>query len=796
MPIRSRLFVACFALCCSCLLQTTGRGAIQEDATATDRPANAREVAEMWKAARDGNLEAIKAAVEAGVDVDSPTDYGATALFFACDRGHEDIVKFVLENGADPNARDTFYNATAMGRSLGQDNKNIIVLMIKHGGEGAGGVFLSAVDSGEVDFTKSIIETGVLSKDQLVRARELATRQPAQKNREEILALFEQLELPEPAEVPPLDAESIKRYEGKFKAPRFTVSVAAEELVLRLGFGEGEKMPLLQLSETEFLLGNRSLRYEFEDGKVKTLHLNLPGRQIAMAPVSEAKGTASDMPNSAAVVAESKPEVSESKADAEPKFGPSSAKSLAADLAVSDSNWPGFRGNGARGVAEGQHPPVEWNVIDEETSATQSDTESESDAEPKEGIDDASSAEPMPTNKNLRWKADVPGLGLSCPTIWGDNVYLTTAVPASPGDDNVRIGLYGDVDSVEDSREYFFQVVCYCKTDGALKWKRTAIKSKPAVKRHAKSSHANSTIATDGKHVVAFFGSEGLYCYSSDGDLKWKTDFGLLDSGWFYDPGYQWGFASSPTIFNGTVFVQCDHQGSSFLSAIDLESGVEIWRSRREEIPSWSSPTVHDFGGGPMLLTAGTKAARGYDALTGSLLWSLKKFSEIVVPTPFVAHDRIFVASGYSPIQPIYAIEPDARGEISLDEKDPDNDSIAWGVKRGGPYMPTPIAYGDYLYTCANNGILTCYVAKTGEQVYKKRMRIPGGPLAFSASPLAADGHLYFFAEDGRCVVVKAGSEYDVIATNHCNDIVLATPAISDGVVYIRSRSHLIAVGE
>ena len=204
-----------------------------------------------------------------------------------------------------------------------------------------------------------------------------------------------------------------------------------------------------------------------------------------------------------------------------------------------------------------------------------------------------------------------------------------------------------------------------------------------------------------------------------------------MDSGWFFDPGYQWGFGSSPIIFEDNVIVQCDIQGQSFVAAYSLADGKEVWKTNREEIPGWSSPTVHQFGDLAMLLTHGTKAARGYDARTGEQLWELKGHSEIVVPTPFVAHNHIYVASGYAPIQPIYAIKPESRGDITPEENTTSGPMIAWGKKRGGPYMPSPIVYGDYMYCCANNGILTCYHAKTGDQVYKKRPESQGRDVEF-----------------------------------------------------------------
>ena len=757
----------------------------------------------LWKAAREGDLESLKSTIESGTDVDAATEYGATALFFACDRGHLDIAKFLLEKGANPNAKDTFYQATPITWAQMNSNKDIIVLLLENGSDGADDVLIGAVSEGDIEMVKAVLDADVVEEAGLIKARDSALRSEELENKEEILALFESRNLPEPVATPEFSPEELKKFEGKFKAENFTVTIEAVESALELGFDGGEKTALVPTSKTEFLLGNAVVRYEFEEKEeteeFKSLIMNFGGDDIELTPVDESED-ANEM------------EEEEAESD-QPKFAPSSTESRQADLAVSSFNWPGFRGNGARGVADGQYPPTQWHVnadnAEEESDEKEepedevngSDEAEEADANDDQDIEEQDNEEqdaeePVRADSNLKWKTNVPGLGLSSPAIWGDRIFLTSTVPEGPGDnDELKTGLYGDVESVEDDRVHEFQVFCYSKTDGSLIWKKTANKKKPSVKRHAKSSHANPTVATDGEHVVAFFGSEGLYCYTNDGQLKWELDLGLLDSGWFYDPGYQWGFASSPIIYQNKVIIQCDIQGQSFVAAFDVANGEELWRTDREEIPSWSTPTVHNFGDLAMLITTGTKAARAYDVEDGSKIWSLKGHSEIVVPTPFVARNMIFVASGYSPVQPIFAIQPTARGDISLPEGSSTSESIAWSIQRGGPYMPTPIVYGDYLYSCANNGILTCYVATTGEQVYKKRIKVDGGPLAFSASPLASDRHLYLASEDGRVVVVKTGPEFEVVATNQCGDSILATPAISDGVVYIRTQNTLIAVG-
>lgn len=702
----------------------------------------------LFEAARTGNIEQVKTALESGVDVNSKTDYGATALFYACDRGHEEIVKVLLDAGADPNAKDTFYNATPLTWAQSKGHFNIVGLLFSKGGKGADSMLMTAVAGANVDLAKIVLDSGAVTPKGLKRAKKVVDT----KKNEKLSAIFEGLDIPDKEPEFSVTSKMLKKYEGTYKQDRRTVSIELKDEKLMFSFGGGQKSEITPIAKDEFMMTGANLRFEMDGEKVKQLVVEAGPRELKFTPVAASPETAkTENPED---VTETEPETVE--------WQPSSEESRAADRSVSSKNWPSFRGIGARGIADGQNPPIEWNVED---------------------------------NQNVLWKTPIEGLGLSCPVIWDNKLFITSAV--SEGDDaSLRIGLYGDVASVEEDNEYEFQLLCLSKTTGEILWKQTANKKKPAVKRHAKSSHANPTTATDGKYVVAFFGSEGLFCYDMEGNQLWKQELGFLDSGWFYDPGYQWGFGSSPIIFNDLVIVQCDIQKDSFIAAFDIGTGKEVWRTEREEIPSWSSPTVHQFDGLPMLITGGTKAARGYDARTGQLLWSLKEHSEIVVPTPFVAHNLIFLASGYSPIQPIYAVRPDARGDISLDGDNLTNEFIPWSAKRGGPYMPTPIVYGDYLYCCSNNGILACFEATTGAQVYRKRMRAPGGSLAFTASPIASDGHLYLTAEDGRVLVVKAGPEFELVSTNKAGESILATPAVSEGAIYLRTQDSVLAVGE
>jgi len=421
-------------------------------------------------------------------------------------------------------------------------------------------------------------------------------------------------------------------------------------------------------------------------------------------------------------------------------------------------NWPSFRGPHASGVADGQFPPLTWDAA---------------------------------RGHNVRWKTPIPGLGHSCPVVWGDRVYLTTAV-SGDGKSALRTGQYGDVDSVKETAEHTWLVYCLDRNSGKVIWERTACKGVPKVKRHSKGSHANPTPATDGRHVVASFGSEGLYCYDPEGRLLWKKDLGTLDSGWFYDADYQWGFGSSPVLYNGLVLVQCDVGKGSFVAAYRVADGKEVWRTARDEVPSWGTPTVVGGPGRAELVTNATKYARGYDVQTGAELWRLGRHSEITVPTPVFGEGLIFITSGYRPVQPIYAVRPGAAGDVTLKDGKTSSAAVAWSTSTGGPYMPTPLVYRGRLYTCSNAGIVTCYEAKTGKQVYKERL---GGSGGYTASPVAADGKIYFTGEESCVRVVRAGSKFERLAVNPLGEACLATPAISDGMIFIRTEHHLFGLG-
>jgi outer membrane protein assembly factor BamB len=419
-------------------------------------------------------------------------------------------------------------------------------------------------------------------------------------------------------------------------------------------------------------------------------------------------------------------------------------------------NWPGFRGKRANGLGNGETPTT-WNVD---------------------------------TGTNVLYKVPVAGLAHSSPVIWGDRIFLTTAVGA--GTAPLKVGLYGDIQPVENEGAQSWRLLSFDKHSGKLLWERVAHEGVPRIRRHPKSTHANSTPATDGRRVVAFFGSEGLYCYDFDGTLLWKRDFGVLDSAFFQAPDAQWGFASSPIIHDGRVIVQADVLGESFLEALSIEDGKTIWKTKRSDVPTWSTPNVLESAGGDQVLVNGWRHIGAYDAATGAEIWKLEGGGDIPVPTPQVAHDLVFITNAHGPGSPIFAVRQGAKGTIAPGE-DGTSEWIAWSIPQGGAYMQTPLIDGEYLYSSRDNGVLSCFRAKTGELLYRERLG--SGSSGFSASPVAADGKVYFTSEDGQVHVVKAGPAFEVLAVNDLGEVTMATPAISDGVLYFRTRSSLVAIG-
>jgi outer membrane protein assembly factor BamB len=393
----------------------------------------------------------------------------------------------------------------------------------------------------------------------------------------------------------------------------------------------------------------------------------------------------------------------------------------------------------------------------------------------------------------VKWRVPVNGLGHSSPVVWGGLVCTTSAVSGTP-DPELKVGLYGDIGSVLDTTVHRWLVMCFDKATGALKWERTATTGVPEIKRHPKSTHASSTLAVDGRHLVAFFGSEGLFAYNLEGELLWKKDFGTLDSGFFMVPDAQWGFASSPVIYDGRLVIQADVQKGSFVAAFDVRTGRELWRTPRADVPTWSTPAVVSMNGRDQVVVNGWKHIGGYDLETGREVWRMTGGGDIPVPTPIAGHGLVFITNAHGKMSPIYAVKATATGDIWLKDGETSNAHIAWSYGRDGAYMQTPLLYDGILYVCRDNGVLSAFDATSGTRHYQARLG--EGRTGFSASAVAASGRIYFTSEDGDVYVVRAGPVYELLATNPLGEVAMATPAISEGTLLFRTRNHLVAIGE
>ncbi len=429
-----------------------------------------------------------------------------------------------------------------------------------------------------------------------------------------------------------------------------------------------------------------------------------------------------------------------------------------ATAVVASANWPQYRGPRASGVDASVALPTTWNLA---------------------------------TGENVRWQTPIPGLSHSAPIVWGDRVYVATAVQA--GQSELKVGLYGNIDSVKEKEPNQWRLLALDKATGKVVWDTLAREAVPRVARHTKATHCNSTPATDGRHIVAIFGSEGLFCFDTAGKLVWQKDLGPMDSGYFVSPAAQWGFASSPVIHEGKVIVQCDVQKDSFIAAFDLADGRELWRTPRQDVPTWGTPTIVTAAGRTQIAVNGWHHTGGYDFATGKELWKFDGGGDIPVPTPISAGELIYFTSAHGRSRPMRAIRADASGDLTPDDSGAMKPTVVWNHDRRGNYMQTPIVVGDSLYACADVGLVTCFDAKTGEVRYSERFSAASE--GYTASPVSDGRHLYFTSELGNVFVVPATGKFSIAAKNTLDETCLSTPAISSGALFFRTRGKIVAIG-
>jgi len=417
-----------------------------------------------------------------------------------------------------------------------------------------------------------------------------------------------------------------------------------------------------------------------------------------------------------------------------------------------EANWPQFHGSSA-GVSEDGVLPSKWS-----------------------------------TTENVVWTVDIPGRGWSSPVIWGDKIFVTSAIGGSNAE-TPKKGLYlgGDRDKPSD-KTHLWMIYSIDFNTGKILWEKLAHQAVPKHSLHIKNTHASETPVTDGERVYAYFGNVGLFCYDIDGKELWSKNFGA------YKTRYNWGTAASPVLYKDWIFIVNDNEEQSFAVALGKITGAQMWRIDRDEKSNWATPYIWENEKRTELVTPGTAKVRSYD-LNGELLWELGGMSVIVIPTPFAKHGLLYVTSGYvrDKKRPIFAIRPGAEGDITLKEGQSSNKFIAWSHKQGGPYNPTPIVYGDYLYVLYDRGMLSCYDAETGREIYSRRQIDPGAR-EFTASPVANHGRIFCLSEDGDTFVIQAGPQFKVLEKNALDEMCMATPAAHRNSLIIRTMTKIYRI--
>lgn len=430
----------------------------------------------------------------------------------------------------------------------------------------------------------------------------------------------------------------------------------------------------------------------------------------------------------------------------------SSARTTAASKDA--ENWPQFRGPQSRGVVDSSNHPDHW-------SATE----------------------------NVAWTTDIAGRGWSSPIIWGDRVFLTTVINSGEIEEPKK-GLYFGGDRPKPSETvHQWQVVCLDLKTGETLWQKQVHEGKPQTPIHLKSSYASETPVTDGERVYCYFGNVGMFCFDFNGQELWRHNLKphAMRNGW--------GTAASPILFRDRIYLVNDNQEDSYLLSLDAKTGEQAQLIPRDEKSNWATPFVWQNDLRTEIVTAGTAQVRSYD-LDGNILWSLTGMSSITIATPYESNGVLYVSSGYvlDSRRPIYAIRPGATGDISLQDGQTSNEFIAWSQPKAAPYNPTSLTHEDRLYVLYDRGLLSCFQASDGKQLFGPE-RLPNGQ-AFTSSPWASGGKIYCLNEDGVTCVLKAGDQFELLHTNSLaeDDMCMATPALSGDRLLIRTSARVYCI--
>ena len=548
----------------------------------------------------------------------------------------------------------------------------------------------------------------------------------------EILAEAESRPDPDP---PTLSAEELQPFTGLFEG--WSSDTRAEVTA-----GPGGLLLSLNTDEPRALIAVAEKTFRSEDGGLETFFFGRAGTVEGFV-LRRAEG----------------PPESLRRSVAEP-VGPSALRSnptIATAPSEPTVNWPGFRGDNASGIGDGIDTPTTWD---------------------------------LDTGESVLWQVELPGLGNSSPVVWGDRVFVTTAA-ADGAAQKIRTGLTGDGSAVDEQVEHSWRVIALDKWTGERVWQTEVGRGMPVTRRHFKASQANSTPVTDGRRVVVVFPTVGLACLDGDGKLLWKHELGGLNAGAPGDPDSHWGFASSPVLYGSRVILQVDVHEGPYLAAWDLDSGRQLWRTERDVVPSWATPAVLRGPSGDELIVNGS-TIHGYDPETGRELWSLGPNSELVIATPVVSETVAYVSAGYPPVKPIYAVRAGTRGALDVDPA-VGHERLLWSHSRGGAYMPTPLLYRGLFYVVHHNGRLVAYEAESGAPIYKSRF---SGTATVTGSPVAVNGKLYVPTEEGLVYVLEAATEHRELAVNDFGEPLMATPAVSEGVLLFRTPSRLVAIAD
>lgn len=421
----------------------------------------------------------------------------------------------------------------------------------------------------------------------------------------------------------------------------------------------------------------------------------------------------------------------------------------AAETAQAADNWPQWRGPFFNGMARGD-APLNW-----------SDTTS------------------------VKWKVPIPGRGFSTPAIWGDRIFLTTAVPTGRVDRAIASVTAGHPAGGRDAGvEQTFIVICLDRATGRTLWERVARKAIPHEGHHRLyGSFASNSPVTDGQYVFASFGSRGIYCYDFDGKLIWEKDPGIR-----LQMRNEFGEGAPPAL-DGNILVQTyDQESDSAVIAFDKRNGKVIWRKSRDEASSWSTPIFVERDGRKQVIVSASKKTRAYDAESGNVLWECAGLGFNVIPAPVTFNDSVLVMSGF--INPnLMAIRLGGRGDLS------GSNSILWSVNRATSYTPSPLLAGNLLYVLTDSGMLSCYDAATGKPFYQQK-RLPSGE-SFKASPVGAGGKIYLAGESGTVTVVRMGEQFEVLASNTLTDqFFVSSPVIVGGEIFLRSEKNLFCISD